>query len=150
MRMTYDPGVDALMIKLDSTTRVARMKAISPTTFLEFDAKDRLLGIEILDASALYPDANLRVLESPVEWLTLAEAGREAGLSPETLRKQLQAGRLEGRKRGRDWQVAHNALWNYLEERDARGRPPASARGRRIRAARRRKPVVPRSSTKRG
>jgi len=150
MRMTYDPGVDALLVKFDSTTRVARDRAISPYVSLEFDARDRLLGIEILEASAFYPAAELRALESPVEWLTLAEAGREAGLSPETLKKQLQAGRLEGQKRGRDWLVAGHALWNYLEERDARGRPPASARGRRIRAARRRKPVVPRPSTKRG
>jgi hypothetical protein len=88
----------------------------------------------------------LGALATTDEWLTLAEAGREAGLSPETLKKQLHAGRLAGAKRGRDWQVTRHALWNYLEQRDTRGRPPASAKGRRISSSRRPEPAPPRSA----
>lgn len=58
--------------------------------------------------------------------LTLGEAAAESGLAASTLRVQLNAGRLKGEKRGRDWFVDSTSLLNYLKSRSSRGRPPAS------------------------
>jgi len=71
--------------------------------------------------------------------MTLAEAAREAGLTPDTLRRQAAEGRLEARKRGRDWLVSPAALWTYLDGRAPSGRAPASRRGQKLR----RRPPAP-------
>ena len=92
-----------------------------------------LASVEILDASSRYPAASLRNLPAPMDWMSLAEAAAESGITPDALRRQVLNGRLAARKRGRDWVVSPAALWTYLESRAPSGRPPASSKGRRVR-----------------
>lgn len=54
MRISYDAEVDALSIVFRETTVTTRELADGVTG--EFDAEDRLVGIEILDASTRFGD----------------------------------------------------------------------------------------------
>ena len=130
MRFTYDPKVDALAIDLvDAPTETVR--ELAPGVSGDFDKAGRLTSIEILSASLRYPVRELRKLDDGAEWLMLPAAAKEAGLTAQTLRNRLNAGRLKGRKVGRDWQVSRAALWTYLESRAPSGRPAKSGeRGR--------------------
>jgi len=129
MKLTYDPQADALMIILVEQPRRGTLRPhivsreIVPGMFLDEDHRGNPLGIEILDASARIPRKQLNALPSPACILSLAEAAKESRLSPDTLRSQINKGRLKGAKRGRDWVVSATDLLNYLESRDARGRP---------------------------
>lgn len=82
----------------------------------------RLVAIEVLDASKLVPREVLEKHPYPVEYMTLEEAGKESGLSPATLRRQINNGRIEAIKRGRDWLIDELSLINYLESRGPAGR----------------------------
>jgi excisionase family DNA binding protein len=129
MKLTYDPQADALMIILveQSGRNASRPRVVSreiaPGMFLDLDHRGNPLGIEVLDASARIPRRELNALPSPARVLSLAEAAKESRLSPDTLRSQINKGRLKATKRGRDWAVSETDLVNYLESRDARGRP---------------------------
>jgi uncharacterized protein YuzE len=125
VRFTYDPKVDALAIDLaDAPTETVR--ELAPGVSGDFDKAGRLTSIEILSASLRYPVRELRKLEDGADWLTLPAAAKEAKLSAQTLRSQLNAGRLKGKKVGRDWQVSRAELWTYLESRAPSGRPAKS------------------------
>jgi len=131
--MRYDREVDALAIDFVPGATSARTVRAAPGVHVDFDAEGGLVAIEVLDASTVLPRAVLVALPSAAEWLTLAEAAASSGLSPATLRGQIHKGRLRATKRGRDWLVDATALLNYLESRDARGRPPARRRGKALR-----------------
>lgn len=136
MRITYDPEADALGVWLhEDAVDAAGLRSVRVTADVrvDVDAAGRALSLEVLGASRFYPVAALRALASPAVWLTLAEAAQESGLTRETLKKQVQHGRLAGEKRGRDWFVTRAALWTYLDNRGPRGRRPASRKGRRLR-----------------
>lgn len=84
-------------------------------------------------------------MASPAIELSLADAAREAGTQPATLRNQIHNGRLRGIKRGSDWVVSSTELANYLANKDPRGRKAGST------AKPKRRLKRPRSvSTKRG
>ncbi len=128
MKLTYDPQADALMIILvERRTRAAQRhlvtREIAPAMYLDLDARGNPVSIEILDASARIPRKQLNALPSPARILSLAHAAKESRLSPDTLRRQINNGRLKATKRGRDWAVSATDLLNYLESRDTRGRP---------------------------
>lgn len=133
VRVLYDAEADALAVEFNPTGRSARMVRVAPGVNVDLDAKGRLVTLEVLGASEHVSRAELEQLPTPQELLTLTEAARESGLSSNTLRTQIRNGRLAAVKRGRDWLVDVTALWNYLESRDARGRPAAKHRGRRDR-----------------
>lgn len=122
IRVTYDPEADALAVELRRAIGRPTTKELSPDHHADFDTRGRLVALEILRASRHYGQAALEHLPSPVEWLTLAEASRESGLAADTLRVQINKGRLRAVKRGRDWLVAVHELWNYLESRAPQGR----------------------------
>jgi excisionase family DNA binding protein len=126
--MRYDAEVDALAIDFVPGAHRVRTAQAAPGVYLDFDARQRLVAIEVLDASTHVPRATLAALPSAARWLTLTEAAAESGLAAATLRGQIHNGRLQATKRGRDWVVDATALLNYLESRDARGRPPARRR----------------------
>ena len=134
MRITYDPSVDAMAVALAPTSRSARTQHLASDVLADFDAQGRLITIEILNASAYYDSDVLKALDSAAEYLTIAEAAAESRLAPDTLRKQVASGRLAARKHGRDWLIAGHDLMNYLESREARGRPPADPTARRRKA----------------
>lgn len=125
-RMRYDRTVDALAIELTPSAYSAKTVTVSPGVKLDYDKDGRLITIEVLDASFHMDPRALAQLPTAQDLLTLAEAAAESGLAASTLRVQLNAGRLQGVKRGRDWLVDATGLMNYLESRSPRGRPAAS------------------------
>lgn len=134
MQITYDREADALGIELLPGARRARTRRLSSGLLLHIGRDEQPVELEILMASTRYPMETLEQIGSPVEWLSLAEAGQEADLAPSTLRKQIHNGRLEATKKGHDWLVSRAALWTYLENRGSRGHPglkkPPSSRER--------------------
>lgn len=124
VRMRYDVAVDALAIELRPGARVAHTITTAPGVNLDLDGRGHVVTIELLDASAHVPRAELEELPTAADYLTLAEAAAASGLAATTLRGQISKGRLAAVKRGRDWLVDATALLNYLESRDARGRRP--------------------------
>ncbi|UFN49136.1 DUF2283 domain-containing protein [Roseomonas sp. OT10] len=56
-RTTYDPAADALYVSLAPIApgAVAETREVAPGVFLDFDAEGKLLGMEVLDASARLP-----------------------------------------------------------------------------------------------
>jgi uncharacterized protein YuzE len=129
IQMTYDGAADALMIELSPDAMSAKTKQVAPGVRLDFDASGRVIGVEILAASFHVPRADLEHLPTGAELLTLEEAARESGRAASTLRVQLNAGRLKGVKRGRDWYVDATDLLNYVETLSPRGRRPAKPAG---------------------
>jgi excisionase family DNA binding protein len=45
--------------------------------------------------------------------VTLNEAAEQLGVTPDTLRQQIKAGKLDAEKRGRDWWVTPRAVERY-------------------------------------
>jgi Helix-turn-helix domain len=65
-------------------------------------------------------------IEVPYQRLTLAEAGSRLGVAPATLRRQVNAGRLNGRLVGKTWTVGEDEVERYREEHLGKvGRPPS-------------------------
>jgi len=135
-RILYDGAVDALTVELTEGAKSAKTVAVTPGLRLDYDRKGRLVTIELLDASFHVDPEQLATIAEPSDLLTLAEAEAESGIRATTLRVQLNAGRLKGVKRGRDWYVEGAELMNYLESRNPSGRPPASLASARKQAAR--------------
>lgn len=125
MSMTYSPAADALAIELLPDHASVQTMAPSDDVRFDFDADGRLIGVEVLNASRHYPPDALARVGVPRALLTLREASEESGLDASTLRHQIRNGRLVATKRGHDWFIDRAALWNYLEGREAAGRPPA-------------------------
>ncbi len=53
---------------------------------------------------------------NPIEWITVPEAAQLTGYSPVTLRQFAREGRINGRKRGRDWFLDRKSVLTYVEE----------------------------------
>ena len=51
MKISYDSTIDALYIKLVLGSHVLETRQIDHDINLDFDSSDRLVGIEVLDAS---------------------------------------------------------------------------------------------------
>ena len=66
MRIRYDPQADALYIRLDESA-ITESSEVSPGVVLDFDAKDRVVGIELLDVRQRCPGADLRRIEFEVD-----------------------------------------------------------------------------------
>lgn len=109
MRFTYDIHADALGIWLTEEPAQVVTRRLAPDVSVDIDDEGRLLSVEVLDASRYYSRATLEQLPTGKEFLTLAEAAVESGLSPATLRSQLNKGRLDSMKRGCDWLVSATA-----------------------------------------
>jgi excisionase family DNA binding protein len=122
MRIEYDDQVDALAITFTKRPRSANTTTVAKGINLDFDAKGKLVVIEILDASRFATADSLKKLDSAREELTLAEASKECGLEADTLRSLIHKKRLPATKDGRDWKVSLADLYTYLESRDTRGR----------------------------
>ena len=62
MKLQYDSQVDAAYIKL-SEAEVTDSEEVRPGIVVDFDAQDRVVGIEILHVRKERPDINLQHLE---------------------------------------------------------------------------------------
>ncbi len=53
MRVEYDPERDLLYLSFDPEAKAAKTVTVAPGCHVDFDAKGRLIGIEVLDASEM-------------------------------------------------------------------------------------------------
>ncbi|MBI4519269.1 MAG: helix-turn-helix domain-containing protein [Gemmatimonadetes bacterium] len=79
--------------------------------------------MEILGASHRYDKEFLRRVSGTSVWLSLQEAAESVGLSPDTLRTQVNAGRLRAEKKGGVWLTTADWFRNYLASRKYNGKP---------------------------
>lgn len=133
MRASYDASADAFLFELEEGTPVTRTTQWGPGVTVDLDDRGRVLAIEVTQASAHFDAGSLAQLRPPVVRLSLAQASKESGLSTETLRNQLNKGRLKGEKQGRDWTTTRAELISYLESRSPAGRPAFKYKARRSR-----------------
>jgi uncharacterized protein YuzE len=134
VKSTYDPNVDALAIQLTAGRGTVSTLEVRPGVHLDFDEDGRLVALELLDASFHLPRDVLAKIAAPSTPLTLEEAEKASGLSASTWRVMLNNGRVKGKKVGSVWTIEKADVWNYLESRDARGRPAAKGKARRRKA----------------
>lgn len=59
MKVGFDEAADALYIRLDDAP-IEDSEEVSPGVILDFDAADRIVGIEILRIGEQLPSAQLR------------------------------------------------------------------------------------------
>jgi len=55
------------------------------------------------------------------DWITTAEAVRITGYNEEYIRRILRAGKVHGKKWGREWMIDRVALLAYIKESERRG-----------------------------
>ena len=115
MKLTYDEDADAVMIVL-ADAEVEETREITVGVYADYDARGRLIALELLDAGKNY-DLSGAELDSPNPFLSLAAAGEMYGISPTTLRHQIARGVLKGVKAGRNWVVHHRDLHAYMVQR---------------------------------
>jgi uncharacterized protein YuzE len=65
MKLEYDPEVDAAYLTLSSAP-VADSEEVKPGIVLDYDANQRIVGIEILNLRRQLPDADLKRLQLEV------------------------------------------------------------------------------------
>jgi uncharacterized protein YuzE len=115
MEICYDREVDALAIEVVVNGRSAQTEEVFEGINLDFNAKGKLVAIEILDASRFGEEERPpAVPPSPATNFTLAGRRRRASCQLVHLRS-LFRNRLRGKKVGRDWKVELADLYNYLE-----------------------------------
>ncbi len=51
MKVEYDPERDLLYLSFDPEAKAAKTVTVTPGCHADFDAKERLIGIEVIDAS---------------------------------------------------------------------------------------------------
>jgi len=66
------------------------------------------------------------------EYVTVAQAAQQSGLSRRQLARLLQEGTIPGIKPGHDWLVRPSAVTIYLKERRPPGRPRKAGTSRRL------------------
>jgi uncharacterized protein YuzE len=65
MKLEYDPEVDAAYVTL-AETPVADSEEVKPGIVLDYDANQRVVGIEIRNLRRQLPDADLKKLQLEV------------------------------------------------------------------------------------
>jgi len=120
MRITLDKEADVLGIIL-ADAEVEETKTIAPGVEVDYDSGGRVLAIEFLNASNKY-DLDGAEIEPPKQFCSLAEAASLVGLSPVTLRHQIERGVLAGTKLGRNWVIQLDDLYLYLNERSRKAK----------------------------
>ena len=65
MKVNFDEAADALYIRLDEA-KIEDTEEVSPGVVLDYDAKRRVVGIEILGAKAKLPKADLKTMQFKV------------------------------------------------------------------------------------
>lgn len=120
MKTTYDRDADVLSILL-ADAEVEETKAIAPGVEVDYDSNGRVLSIEFLNASKKY-DLKKEKLGEPDPYFSLRTAGELFGISPTTLRHQIEKKVLRGTKFGRNWVVHRDDLYEYLENRSRKAK----------------------------
>ncbi len=58
MKLHYDAATDALYLRLLDTT-VAESEEVKPGVVLDYDAQNRVVGVELLNLTKNFPDADV-------------------------------------------------------------------------------------------
>lgn len=135
--LSYDAAADAVAIQFAAAPKgqAPITRELAPHIRADYLGA-QLLGLEILEASAMLSAEALAGLTPPVELLTIREAAKASKREPTTLRSAIAAKRLIATKKGRDWQIARHDLLSYLDGLAPAGRPtknrraPRGVRGR--------------------
>ncbi|MBU6443617.1 MAG: DUF2283 domain-containing protein [Alphaproteobacteria bacterium] len=61
MKVNFDQDTDALYVRF-SDSEISETVEVRPGVMLDYDAKGRIVGLEILDATKNLADANLKQL----------------------------------------------------------------------------------------
>ena len=62
MKLHYDPTVDAIYLRL-AEVDVVDSEEVKPGIVLDYDAQDRVVGVEILNVRKHFPDADTKRLQ---------------------------------------------------------------------------------------
>ena len=117
MLVTYDPEVDILMIYLqDPEASPEYARELSDQVVAHYGAGDKLLSIEVLDASSSHPKEEL-LRYSVDRLMSLSKAAQVASLSHSTLRQLVFKRRLKSLKYGDIWMTTQEWLDEYLASR---------------------------------
>ena len=65
MKVRFDQDADALYIRIDDAP-LAESEEVSPGVVLDFDAGNRVVGIEVLNAQQRLPAAHLKQIQFEV------------------------------------------------------------------------------------
>jgi uncharacterized protein YuzE len=65
MKVRFDEETDALYIRLNDAP-VNESEEVSPGVVLDFDAENRVVGIEVLNVQKRLPDAHLKQIQFEV------------------------------------------------------------------------------------
>jgi uncharacterized protein YuzE len=57
MKLHYDPNVDALYLRLGDA-KIVESEEVRPGIVLDFDSRDRVVAVEILNVRKQFPEAN--------------------------------------------------------------------------------------------
>jgi uncharacterized protein YuzE len=84
MNIEYDPDVDALYLRL-AEGEIIESDSIEPDVVYDYDADDRVVGVELLRVSTHLPELAIRAfpfrsLEQQVEFMRFLEAIADADL----------------------------------------------------------------------
>ena len=120
MKITLDKEADVLAIIL-ADAEVKETKSIASGVEVDYDSGGRVLAIEFLNTCKKY-DLHGAEIEPPKRFCSLAEAASLVGLSPVTLRHQIERGVLAGTKLGRNWVIQLDDLYSYLNERSRKAK----------------------------
>lgn len=124
MLMYYDRDSDTLDVLIAaSRDRYWGTRELSEGVYLDLDERGNPLALEILGASRRYPAERLSAVAGDKVWMSLREAAESVGLSPETLRVQVNAGRLRASKKAGIWLTTPEWFQEYLASRRYNAKP---------------------------
>lgn len=121
--LEYDAEADVVTVTMAQARRRPRTIEFRPGLLGDFDGTDRLVRLQVHEASRHYSRGELDAFAPMDDTMTLREASRLYGLAVTTLRDRIADGRLAARKVGRDWMVTGDAVETYLNSRGPAGRP---------------------------
>ena len=101
---------------VNADAEVEETKSIAPGVEVDYDSNGRVLSIEFLNAGKKY-DLKGDEQEEPDPYFSLRAAGELFGISPTTLRHQIEKKILRGTKFGRNWMVHRDDLYDYMQNR---------------------------------
>ncbi len=118
MHIRYDEEVDILVVSLAPLTEGRGASEIAPGVWMDMTDDGKLLGLEIMDASKLYPKETLA--KHPARYdmpIALTEAAHLLSVTPQALQKAIVRGRLQGEKVGNTWTTTIEAVRAYADSR---------------------------------
>lgn len=107
MKLTVDRKANAAYIKISSRP-VAKTVPVTDECAVDLDAKDRVVGIELLSINFLTNDFCL--------WLDLPGAADYLDKAPVTVRRWIREGRLPYYKPGKEYLFQKEDLDKFLEQ----------------------------------